>query len=640
MVYFETSSELSHQLTLGMSMLEQQQQGLNVDFSLSSGGKRILVHSLLIRNSCLMLKVLQDSPCSCSQPNGIILPQKYSSILPNFVSLLYTGSSILLKHMVPHLKELADLLGIDNLDLDDPKMKENVLSTESAVSQDQYENEDSTSDFQENIHLALKLGTDIARKNKESFILSLPQSRNARCFSNLKHIKPLQDFHGRIQEEYNRCPVGEYAGPYDLNEKLRLDILLPKSDLNYSSYSEFIHPDNVSCGEFFVRKNYESFNDLDKIDALDVLRQDERSTDDHFSDDEEQHLISDDEEQHRVYYTCKHRKCKIPCLCAPCCTIDGQCSEHNIKHVKLFDEKRHAVVIRSTEDFCKDETFFDESYIIKYAGIPLDCHPCKKDLLHHKIYHLAFHDDCKFCMQNWYKLFAKDKKELHEKEEKEETYYRSVCPHCDKRFCEPSAAKKHIEFEHNLAPFKCDPCAKTFHSRQAKEYHDTAEHSTAEVSEKCNMCGKLLASKISLRNHMKYVHSDERKYSCKSCDAKFKQKKSLKNHYLNVHNINQYKEMYHQPQNEKRYPCEKCGSSYKQKKDLNYHIQKKHAENNDQTVQSCDECPCKFKEKKSLLAHIKRQHGEPSEEFSCTKCGKRFNQKKNLNRHLMLHESQ
>ena len=98
--------------------------------------------------------------------------------------------------------------------------------------------------------------------------------------------------------------------------------------------------------------------------------------------------------------------------------------------------------------------------------------------------------------------------------------------------------------------------------------------------------------------------------------------------------------MYHQPQNEKRYPCEKCGSSYKQKKDLNYHIQKKHAENNDQTVQSCDECPCKFKEKKSLLAHIKRQHGEPSEEFSCTKCGKRFNQKKNLNRHLMLHESQ
>ena len=81
-------------------------------------------------------------------------------------------------------------------------------------------------------------------------------------------------------------------------------------------------------------------------------------------------------------------------------------------------------------------------------------------------------------------------------------------------------------------------------------------------------------------------------------------------------------------------------AKYKQKKDLNYHIQKKHAENNDQTVQSCDECPCKFKEKKSLLAHIKRQHGEPSEEFSCTKCGKRFNQKKNLNRHLMLHESQ
>jgi hypothetical protein len=208
MVYFQTRSELSHQSTLGMSMLEQQQQGLYVDFSLSSGGKRILVHSLLIRNSCPILKVLLDSSCSCSQPNAIILPQKYSSILPNFVSLLYTGSSIILKHLVPHLKELADLLGIDNVDLDDPKKKDIVLTTivrQSEVSQDEYENEDVTCDFQENRHLALKLGTHITRK---------------------------KDFHGRIQEEYNRCPVGEYAGPYDLNEKLRLDILLPKSDLN------------------------------------------------------------------------------------------------------------------------------------------------------------------------------------------------------------------------------------------------------------------------------------------------------------------------------------------------------------------------------------------------------------------------
>ena len=54
-----------------------------------------------------------------------------------------------------------------------------------------------------------------------------------------------------------------------------------------------------------------------------------------------------------------------------CFTIYGQCSEHKVKHVKLFDEKRHSVVIRSTEDFCKDQTFFDESYSIKYAGRPL-----------------------------------------------------------------------------------------------------------------------------------------------------------------------------------------------------------------------------------------------------------------------------
>ena len=163
--------------------------------------------------------------------------------------------------------------------------------------------------------------------------------------------------------------------------------------------------------------------------------------------------------------------------------------------MKLFDDKKHAFVVRSTEEFCRNYSFFHNSYIMKYAGIPLDCLNCKKDLLHHKSYHISYHDACKFCVQNWYKISANNVKEFHEMESKEMHYLRSVCPYCDKRFCWPYFAKKHIKFEHKLAPFNCEQCTKTFHSKQAKEYHYNVQHSTSKFTEVCNVCGKELASR-------------------------------------------------------------------------------------------------------------------------------------------------
>jgi hypothetical protein len=405
-----------------------------------------------------------------------------------------------------------------------------------------------------------------------------------------------------------------------------LKVQLRKSNLDYDSYSEFVHEESIMCREFRVKDDYENINDLDKIDSLELLDKDDHSGE----------CVNKD--KNGIYYTCKFKKCKIPCPCAPCCNSDGQCTEHKIKHVKLFDEKKHAVVIRSTEDFCRDESFFSDSYIIKYSGIPLDCVRCKKDFLHHKIYHISHHEDCKFCVQNWFKLSVKNKKELHEMKAKEDHYYRSVCPHCNKRFCEPFSAKKHIEFEHGNAPFRCEECIKTFHSKQAKEYHDSVKHSTGKISEKCSICEKVLASKTCLKSHIKYVHSEERKHSCNRCDSKFKHKKDLKNHCLYVHNNDQYEEMYLQPKDVKRFTCEQCNSSYKQKKVLNAHIRSKHTE--DKPILYCDLCPLKFKDKRSLIAHKKNKHENPNEEYSCSMCGKRYNQRKTLNRHLLSHDNQ
>ena len=74
-----------------LQMYKQQQMGENVDFMIKSGEQRIYVHSLFVRFCNPYLKLLLQSSCLCNQPTVLILPSLYASLLPNFVSLLYTG---------------------------------------------------------------------------------------------------------------------------------------------------------------------------------------------------------------------------------------------------------------------------------------------------------------------------------------------------------------------------------------------------------------------------------------------------------------------------------------------------------------------------------------------------------------------
>ena len=94
------------------------------------------------------------------------------------------------------------------------------------------------------------------------------------------------------------------------------------------------------------------------------------------------------------------------------------------------------------------------------------------------------------------------------------------------------------------------------------------------MSVKCSICEKVLASEISLKAHIKYVHSEKRLHSCNRCESKFKHKKDLTNHSLYIHKINLYEEMYLQPKEVKLFNCGQCESSYKQKSFLNAHIRR------------------------------------------------------------------
>ena len=209
----------------------------------------------------------------------------------------------------------------------------------------------------------LKLTTfHIDNNTKEEFSLRFPASRIQRDFSKLDITEALSGFEGRIQKEYNMSTVGPYMGPYDQHEALRLSDQLSDSDLNYDQYTEFEHPNDFSCCVFSIKDSYKQVEPLKKIDSLQI----DKDLDQSFDFDEEQ-----------VLYTCQKKTCRIPCPCSPCCTRENQCREHTIKHEDQFDGKVDVVLVRSSDEFCTDQSFISRSYNVKYPGIPFKCLQCK-----------------------------------------------------------------------------------------------------------------------------------------------------------------------------------------------------------------------------------------------------------------------
>jgi hypothetical protein len=472
----------------------------------------------------------------------------------------------------------------------------------------------------------LKLETEIDIQSEERFRLRLPMSRiDHRGGRALICGHVFEGFNGRIQEEYNCSPVGPYEGPYDQDPQIPLFAQLSKSKLNYDKYTNFSHPEKIQCKIFQIKQKNEDIGDLDKIETLEVVG---NSTDKFVKPDDE----------HRVFYTCSKKSCMIPCPCNPCNSGEGQCPEHKIMHMDLFDENEHAISIRSTELSCSKENFFtfSRSYILKYPGIPKKCPRCRKDLLHHKSYHMDFHWICKFCKLYQYKLYPKTVKELYDREVKEKSWYRSVCPYCDTKFSGPYQRKKHIELEHQNKKLKCENCPKLFQCMQSLEYHKLTKHTEkAPLLHTCDICRKVFRAKVTLNNHIKFKHSAKKEYPCKKCKSEFKQRKTLIDHVLNVHGLNQRKEDYWQDLPRITFECETCEATFQRKGDLNAHFKMMHMV---QDMVDCDLCPAKFKYSKSLKRHKLEKHGSEENKPKCPDCGKLFNQKRNMERHQLSHK--
>ena len=617
MVLLRNQASRSYSTILLSELGSQELTDVDDTVTLVSGEETDYVHrSILCRVSPLLHSIISSS----CQNDVLILPYSPSS-LPNILALLYSGSiSGITKHQADQVIEMGNLLGISIQSIASEKEDNRDSSESDSSDSDNGKGAEKIEDeVQTNVN-QLKIKTRISGGKKGT------ECRKNRLQANLQVDENLNGFLGRIQNEYNEHPVGQYMGSYDQNRNLKLNVQLPNSNLEFSNYTEFNHSGN-RCYSFCL-KSYKNYDNLDKIDSYRILSE--------LVDSDDSDSESDENEHDKKSYSCQYGKCKIPCPCPQCHLNLTQCKEHKIKHGSLFDEESNAVSIRSSENFCNNKHFFSKSYIIKYSGIPLSCEKCKLDLLAHHSYHFEYHEKCRFCKPSWYKYKAKTGEELKSLEKDEEKYFKTVCPYCDKQFIRATEVRRHIQIKHRgINSFKCDQCEKVFNSAVGKKYHEEMKHSAFVEPVSCDICKKNFVSDIARKAHLKYFHTEVKSEECTRCDAKFKQKKNLRAHLASIHGINQMKENYCERSDEESFKCDKCGTEFMYKKNFDAHVRNQHK---DRDVYECEMCKSKFSHKRNLVVHLKAKHGAQQEEFPCSNCGKKFNQKRYLKQHMKSHK--
>ena len=107
-----------------------------------------------------------------------------------------------------------------------------------------------------------------------------------------------------------------------------------------------------------------------------------------------------------VVYTCKMSRCLIFCPCTICldkrktckylCKAEvckecnSQCLDHVIKVPRTFSVKSdHYTIV--TDMMTKFK------HVYPYAGIPLSCASCTRDVEEHNMLHMVWHTRCRFC---------------------------------------------------------------------------------------------------------------------------------------------------------------------------------------------------------------------------------------------------
>ncbi|XP_044268484.1 zinc finger protein 679-like isoform X21 [Tribolium madens] len=180
---------------------------------------------------------------------------------------------------------------------------------------------------------------------------------------------------------------------------------------------------------------------------------------------------------------------------------------------------------------------------------------CAKDLTNHKkIAHESLRFVCEFCskvFRNCYNF--KNHVKVHDPDYVEMKF---PCPHCSKVF-KKYELQKHVKLMHSgeSGKYFCDICGKILTTNTSLKNHKKVH--SGEKNFVCEVCGKAFLARYTLRNHIR-VHTKEKPYKCIECETAFSQKSSL-----NIHM------RYHT--GERPYKCDLCKKQFITKSVLNTH---------------------------------------------------------------------
>ena len=167
--------------------------------------------------------------------------------------------------------------------------------------------------------------------------------------------------------------------------------------------------------------------------------------------------------------------------------------------------------------------------------------------------------------------------------------------HCTKCIHgEPTKALLSIHYidVHEMDPFR-DPELLTEDTVQEIQVRNE-EESFFKSNYTCTVCGKGLASKVTLKNHIKQYHDTSNHAKCDQCPKTFNYPSLLKKHVLAVHT------------KPTKFPCSQCSYVTNIKSCFNVHVRQTHEK---MYRYKCSVCEKPFEQQIRLQQHMLKKHG-------------------------------
>ena len=320
-------------------------------------------------------------------------------------------------------------------------------------------------------------------------------------------------------------------------------------------------------------------------------------------------------ESKAILYICNFGKCIIQCPCTICMNKENMCIE-NCKNIKCteceYQCKEHQVKLPWTFNADTDQftmittnTYYFH-FATPYAGIPVNCDSCTKDLLEHQILHLVVHLRCKYCSQDL-KPFEKESIitniDYRKAERKLIINEDRTCSICFLK-CEDKKSRKNHEYKshkiQNVKTHACHLCDKAYSNKNALGYHYNAKH------KECSGIESAATKKQSEELEKSEELEEEEKFECEDCGKFLKYEKSLILHRKFVHRYTT-KNLDYAPDDDDLFECSESNAKFLRKDVLRRHKDTVHKKRITWKVIICPSCGKEFSRKDSFTRHLRKQ---------------------------------